>query len=117
MVLNREAYNVRCKQMKKLSQNIEINEHALADLCRVSGIARLSVFGSVLRQDFNDKSDVDLLVVFRDEAKVDLYDICVIRDRLSVIFGRDVDLVEENALVNPFRRSEIMGNLEVLYAA
>ncbi len=98
-------------------RNIDVNEQALAELCKISGIVRLSVFGSVLRQDFNDKSDVDLLVVFGEGSKVDLYDICIIRDRLSEIIGREVDLVEEKALINPFRRREIMSNVEVLYAA
>jgi len=103
--------------MIQLAQNININEQALAELCKNSGIVRLSVFGSVLRQDFSVKSDVDLLVVFGEGVKVDLYDICIIRDQLSAIIGRAVDLVEEKALLNPFRRREILSNVEVLYAA
>lgn len=38
-------------------------------------------------------------------------------DELREIFGRDVDLVERSGLRNPFRRREILGNREVIYAA
>jgi hypothetical protein len=39
------------------------------------------------------------------------------REELQHLFGRDVDLVEKDALRNPFRRAEILGNYKVVYAA
>jgi len=103
--------------MKELENRIGIDKRAIADLCRKVGIVRLSVFGSVLRPDFSSSSDIDLLVVFDPAVSIDLFDICSVQEALTVMFGRAVDLVEERALINPFRRHEIMQKAEVLYAA
>jgi hypothetical protein len=103
--------------MKDLGNQIRIDERAIEGLCREAGVVRLSVFGSVLRPDFSSSSDIDLLVVFDPGISVDLYDICSLQEALTAIFGRPVDLVEERALINPFRRREIMQKAQVLYAA
>jgi hypothetical protein len=80
-------------------------------------ITELALFGSVLRDDFGPESDVDVLVTFAEDAPWDCYDLVEISDALSALFGRPVDLVERKALVNPFRRREILKRVEVLYAA
>ncbi|MEK6676788.1 MAG: nucleotidyltransferase family protein [Planctomycetota bacterium] len=80
-------------------------------------IAEFSLFGSVLRDDFGPESDVDVLVSFESGAPWSLWDLIDMREELARIFGRRVDLVEEKALRNPFRRREILTTRQVIHAA
>jgi hypothetical protein len=75
------------------------------------------LFGSVLRDDFNRASDIDVLISFAPETRYSLFDLADMREELKALFGREVDLVEKEALRNPFRRKHILQNMEVLYAA
>lgn len=70
---------------------IEFNSERLADLCRENGIRRLSLFGSVLRDDFSRDSDVDVLVEFLPGRIPGLH-FFTIQGDLAAIFGRKVDL-------------------------
>ena len=96
---------------------IHIADGRLEEFCRRWRIEELSLFGSVLREDFGPGSDVDVLVVFASDAPWSLWDLIDIREELQGMFGRPVDLVEKDALRNPFRRQEILRNHKVLYAA
>jgi predicted nucleotidyltransferase len=69
-----------------------------------------------LGDDFLPESDVDVLVVFQDDAKWNLFDHMKAEEELKQIFGREVDLVEKKAIRNPFRRHHILNNHEVIYA-
>lgn len=86
-------------------------------LCSRWKIRELALFGSVLRSDFGPDSDIDCLVTFAPEARWSLFDLVGLQDELESLFGRPVDLVEKNALRNPFRRREILRTHRVLYAA
>jgi hypothetical protein len=97
--------------------NISIPEGRIRDFCRTWKIAELSVFGSVLREDFRPGSDVDVLVTFAKDASWSLYDWVDMIAELREIFGHDVDLVSSRSLRNPFRRHEILRTRETLYAA
>ncbi len=80
----------------------------------------MSLFGSVLRQDFKPDSDIDLLVTFEAKAKISLFDLVHMQDELKEIFGREVDLVERRAIEkseNYIRRKNILSNTKVIYAA
>ena len=96
---------------------IDIPKDKIADFCRRWQVKELAIFGSALGDDFLPDSDVDVLVVFRDDAKWDLFDHMKAEEELKQIFGRDVDLVEKRAIRNPFRRHHILRNCEVIYAA
>ena len=100
-----------------MSARIDIPKDKIAEFCRRNHIRRLAFFGSVLRDDFTPESDVDVLVVFQDDAEWDLFDHMKAEEELKQIFGRDVDLVEKRAIRNPFRRHHILSNCEVIYAA
>ena len=89
----------------------------LAAFCRKWKIAEMSLFGSVLREDFRSDSDVDVLVSFAPEAKWSLLDLPRMQDELSDILGRNADLVNIKGLRNPFRRREILATREVVYAS
>lgn len=96
---------------------IEFPTEELEAFCRKWLVEELSVFGSALREDFRDDSDVDVLVRFAPDAQWDLFDWVDMAAELETIAGREVDLVAETGLRNPFRRAEIMSSREIVYAA
>jgi predicted nucleotidyltransferase len=100
-----------------VSRNIDIPMSEIEAFCHKWKIKELSLFGSVLRDDFRPDSDVDILVSFAPDAPWDLFHLVDMRDELMALFGRDVDLVEKEGLRNPFRRRTILDTREVIYAA
>jgi predicted nucleotidyltransferase len=97
------------------SSNLEIPAESLDDFCHKWKVRELSLFGSVLRDDFGPESDVDVLVSFVDDAPWSLWDLTAMGDELAAIIGRRVDLVEKEGLRNPFRRHTILGTRKVIY--
>jgi predicted nucleotidyltransferase len=92
----------------------------LADFCRRWKIIELSLFGSVLREDFRPESDIDVLVTFAPDAAWRFYDLIDMREELERIFGRSVDLVERRLVEtseNYIRRKHILSNVETIYVA
>ena len=100
-----------------IQAKIEIPMDKIIAFCQKWKIKEFSLFGSVLRDDFQPDSDVDVLVSFEENAGWDLYDWVTMIDELKVIFGREVDLVSKKGLRNPFRRHEILTTRKVLHAA
>ena len=92
------------------------SRQALTELCRRWQITELSVFGSVARGSHRSDSDVDLLVTFRPDAPWSTLDLVDLREDLSGLFGRSVDLIEEKAIRNPWRKASILRDKSVLYA-
>jgi predicted nucleotidyltransferase len=77
----------------------------------------MSVFGSIVRTDFRADSDVDVLVSFEIDAGWTLFDLVTIQEELATLFGRRVDLIEQAALRNPYRRAAILESRQLVYAA
>jgi hypothetical protein len=96
---------------------IEIPLKKIQIFCKKWHVRELSLFGSVLSEDFNPDSDIDVLISLYDDAVCSTFDLVDMIEELKFIFGRDVDLLEKEALRNPFRRHSILSNREVLYAA
>jgi predicted nucleotidyltransferase len=99
---------------------VSIPRKKVGEFCRRWKISEMSLFGSVLRQDFKPDSDIDLLVTFEAKAKISLFDLVHMQDELKEIFGREVDLVERRAIEkseNYIRRKNILSNTKVIYAA
>lgn len=96
---------------------LHIDSDKLADFCRKWKVRELSLFGSVLREDFREDSDVDVMVVFNPDAPWSYWEWPDMTDELRTIFGRKIDLVEKRSITNPFRRHHIMNHHEVVYAA
>ena len=96
---------------------IDLPIDQIAAFCQKWSIAELALFGSVLRDDFGPDSDVDVLVTFRPGASMTFEGFLDMREELSNIFGRQIDLVEKRLVTNPFRRHEILTTKKVLYAA
>src|SRR4030042_496311 len=96
---------------------IEIPYDKIQEFCRRWRIKEFAIFGSTLRDDFRPESDVDVLVTFQGGTPWGLFEIMEMIEELQKIFGRNVDLVEKEALRNPFRRHEILSQCQVVYAA
>lgn len=95
---------------------IHINKRKIARLCARRQVKELSLFGSVLREDFRPDSDIDILITFRENAPLSLLDWMDLVDELKAIFGRRVDPVTERGLRKYLRRREILKTREVIYA-
>ncbi|HEX5011694.1 MAG TPA: nucleotidyltransferase family protein [Planctomycetota bacterium] len=98
------------------SPRIDIPREALEEVCRRHHIRRLSLFGSVLRDDFGPQSDVDVLVEF-EEGQTPGFGIIEVEEDLSRVFGgRRVDLVNPKYL-NRWISKRILASAQPLYAA
>lgn len=95
--------------------DIEVDERKLQEICRRWGIAELSVFGSVASGEAGPDSDIDLLYVFRPEARVG-WEIVDLEEELSQLFGRKVDLVSKR-YIHPLIRDDVLSTARLLYAA
>ncbi len=96
---------------------INIPMDKIRDFCRRWKIVEFALIGSVLRDDFRPDSDIDILLSFEENAGWSLYDVVDMKDELKTLFGREVDLVEKEAIRNPYRRRTMLTDKEVLYAA
>ena len=95
---------------------IEVHKEELANFCQRRHIRSLSIFGSVLREDFRPDSDVDVLVEFEPEAQVGFIALSRMQRELSALLQRPVDLVPKTGL-KPKIREAILSSVEELYAA
>ncbi|MBU4231952.1 MAG: nucleotidyltransferase family protein [Proteobacteria bacterium] len=96
---------------------INIPKAKIEAFCRRWKIKEFALFGSVLREDFRPDSDLDVLVSFEPDGGITFDNRVEMLDELAEIFGRQVDLVEKDAIRNPFRRHDILTTKEVVYAA
>jgi predicted nucleotidyltransferase len=97
-----------------VSSRIPVDRQRIAEFCRKFHIRKLSLFGSVLRDDFRPDSDVDVLVTFEPGQVIGLR-IIDIEDELAQLLGRRVDLVSEKYL-NHRIRDRVLSAAEVQYA-
>jgi predicted nucleotidyltransferase len=92
---------------------------SVADFCRRWGIVELAVFGSALRDDFSEESDVDLLLTFAEPSLGTLYDYVLMKEEIETILDRKVDLISRHALErgrNAVRRREIEQTAQTVFA-
>lgn len=99
---------------------IEKNLPMIIELCKKYRVKTLSVFGSVLTDRFNDNSDVDFLVTFLPHNPDDMtFDYCRnywdLESSLENLFGREVDLVEEDGLRNKYFIANVNRTKQLVY--
>lgn len=94
---------------------IEIDIDALAEVCRRYQVRELSLFGSVLRDDFRRDSDIDVLVEFESGTTIGLFRYFDLASELETVFGRKVDLVTKKGLKRVIR-DDVIASSEVVYA-
>jgi predicted nucleotidyltransferase len=92
---------------------ISVDREKIAEFCRKHHISRLSLFGSVLREDFGPASDVDVLVEFEPCHTPGLAFFSM-EEELSQIIGRNVDL-NTSGFLSPYFRDRIERESEVQY--
>ncbi|MBL8540956.1 MAG: nucleotidyltransferase family protein [Betaproteobacteria bacterium] len=96
---------------------IERNRDQIEALCRRRGVLSLALFGSAARDELQPGSDIDLLIEFKPDTRVGLFELENIRAELESIFGRSVDLAGPAILRNPYRRRTILRDLRAIYDA
>ena len=96
---------------------ITLSEEKIAAFCKKNHIRMLSLFGSVLRDDFSSDSDIDFLVEFEAGKTPGLIGLSRMERELSEMFdGRKVDLRTPQDLSKYFRE-DVLARAEVQYAA
>ena len=100
--------------MSPLPINTPVTE--IADFCRRHAITRLSLFGSVLREDFSASSDIDVLVEFPPGKAPGFIAFAGMQMELSKILGRTVDL-RTPADLSGYFRDEVLREARLLHAA
>jgi len=92
---------------------ITISDEKIGELCRRHGIRKLAFFGSILRDDFRDDSDIDILVEFEPGVSVGFRFFAIERE-LSELLGRKVDL-NTPGFLGEHIRNEALADAEALY--
>ena len=106
--------------MERVHPNLDVTHEQLAEFCRKWKIGRLELFGSALRDDFNEQSDIDVLVTFVAGSERSFHDELHMEEELAGMLGRSVDLVERRLVEsspNWIRRKAILSTAQPLYAA
>jgi hypothetical protein len=99
------------------NSKIKIPGEKIAEFCKKNHIRKLSIFGSVLRDDFRSDSDIDFLVEFETGKVPGLIGLSRMERELSeILSGRKVDLRTPQDLSKYFRQ-EVLALAEVQYAA
>lgn len=97
--------------------HISFNIPQIIAACKKYGVKTLAVFGSILTDRFNSESDVDFLVNFNDNLDYNTYsdNYFGLYYDLKTIFNREVDLVDEKTLRNPYFIAELNETKQMIY--
>src|SRR3954447_4389333 len=99
-----------------MAGRFDLNRRAIEGFCHRHHIQRLSLFGSVLREDFRSDSDVDVLVEFEPDHVPGLFALAGMEMELTDMLGRKADLRTPEDL-SPYFRSEVMATAQEQYAS
>ena len=99
-----------------VTARVPIDRGRTAEFCRRHHIRRLSLFGSVLRDDFRPDSDVDVLVEFEPGTRVGLIGLADVEIELAELLGRKVDL-NTPGFLSRYSREQVLAEAEVQYDA
>ncbi|MFH1738309.1 MAG: nucleotidyltransferase family protein [bacterium] len=97
-----------------MTSKLHIPRERITDFCQRNRIRKMSLFGSVLRDDFGPESDVDVLVEFESGARVGLFKLAGMEIELGEMLGRKVDLRTPKCL-SPYFRDTVLSEAEVQY--
>jgi uncharacterized protein len=100
-----------------LHDRLHVTRDAIEAFCRKWNIVEFSLFGSVLREDFREDSDVDVLVVYGEPRQYGLERWFAIREEIEQLLGRKVDLIQKKLLKNPYSRANILKTHRVVYVS
>ena len=94
---------------------IEVSDAAFTELLRKYHVKQLSLFGSRARGDNRPDSDIDLMVDYQPNVKIDLFDFVALKLDMEELLGVSVDLVEREAL-KPRVRDTVLSQARSIYA-
>jgi predicted nucleotidyltransferase len=102
-----------------MHRSIDENRTAIVELCGQFRVARLEVFGSATRADFDEKrSDIDLIVQFQDEEGEGLFErYWALTEELEKLLERPVELLTERMIRNSYFRAAVDRERQTIYAA
>jgi len=97
-----------------LPEIVKTKQEQIVEICRRYRVKELSLFGSTARGDFDDESDVDLLVEFDPEAEVGFLTLSRLQRELAAIIQRPIDLVPKLGL-KPVIKQDVLAGTELLF--
>jgi hypothetical protein len=98
-----------------MNPQVTIPSEAIRDFCRTHAVRELAVFGSAVRPDFGQDSDIDILIDLDPKKRIGLIALQQMRDELASLFGRPVDLLTRGGL-NRHIRDQVLRTAEIIYA-
>ena len=101
-----------------MNAQFHISYDALAEACKTWGVEKVMLFGSALRDDFTDESDIDLLLQFKPDTIHSLFDYDKMHSDFQRAFDREIDLTNLQGLLssrNERRKRNIISNAKDLY--
>jgi hypothetical protein len=101
-----------------MEQNFHVSYPALEEACRKWGVDRVMLFGSAVRDDFTDTSDIDLLLQFKPEVVHSLFTYDRMKSDFAHAFDREVDIVNLQGLLeskNERRKQNILSSAKEFY--
>ena len=98
-----------------MSPKVAVDGEQIAGFCRRNHIRKLSLFGSVLREDFRPDSDVDMLVEFEPDKQPGYFGLARMERELSRIVGRKVDL-RTPAELSRYFRDDVVAHAQVQFS-
>ena len=99
-------------------ERLKLTPEQLAEFCQRRQVIELALFGSVLRDDFDQDSDIDLLVTFELGAPVSLLDVVDMQYELEALCDRPIDILTRKSVeISPnwMRRQEILNTAQIIY--
>lgn len=94
----------------------ELKIAQIKELCKINKVKSLFAFGSVTREDFNENSDIDLIVDFNESDPFKYTDLYFnLKSNLEKILNRQVDLLEERALRNKYFKQQLENTKVKIY--
>ncbi len=94
-----------------MNPQVEEIKKTIVQVLRKHGVKRAALFGSIVRREAREKSDVDLLVEFK--GKKSLLDLAGLKLELEELLGRDVDVLTYKSL-HPLLRDKILSEQEAI---
>ena len=99
-----------------MNQILEKNNIIINELCEIHKVRNLYAFGSILTSKFNKESDIDLIVDFLPQDVLEYADnYYELKFALEEILKREIDLLEEKAIKNPYFKQVVNENKQLIY--
>jgi len=96
-------------QFRKISM-----KNKLENICLKNDIVYMGIFGSFIRKEQTQKSDIDLIIKYDKSKQKSLLDLIHTENELSKMFKRKVDLLTPDS-ISPYLRNDILNSMKVIY--